>query len=80
MYYKRNTGDPNVVLAQQHSEKVSTIHDVFNENLIHRFITALFRVIDFVLDLYTDDIVLLNCFRLSPYSLVGFSFILSFIH
>ena len=51
--------DPNVVLARRRSENVSTAHDVFKEKLIHRFITILFRVIDFVFDLYTDNMVLL---------------------
>ena len=78
MYYKRNTGGLDVILAPRHLEKISTAHDVFKEKMIHRFIIALFRVIDFILDLYTDDIVLLNCFRLSPNSLIGFSFIPSF--
>ena len=55
-----------------------TTHDVFKENLIHRFITVLFRVVDFVLDLYTDNTVLLSCLRLPHCSLVGFLFISSF--
>ena len=49
----------DVVLARQRSGNVSTAHDVFKEKLIHRFITVLFRVVDLVLDLCTDNMVLL---------------------
>ena len=69
----------DIILARRRSENVSATHDVFKEKLIHRFITVLFRVVDFVFDLCIDNTVLSNCFRLPRCSLVGFLFIPYFI-